>query len=98
MLSNKELIDQATAVINNRVLSPCAKAGGVGSALLTDNNNVYVGVCIDADCGIGFCAEANAIGSMITRGESKILKIVAVSKHGMVIPPWPRRAGRLSGS
>lgn len=90
MLSNEELIRQAASVINSRRLSACVQAGGVGSALITESGKTYVGVCVDADCGMGFCAEYNAIGNMITFGESKILKIVAVSKYGMVIPPCGR--------
>lgn len=90
MLSDEELIRQAASVINSRRLSACVQAGGVGSALITESKKIYVGVCVDADCGMGFCAEYNAIGNMITFGESKILKIVAVSKYGMVIPPCGR--------
>jgi len=55
--------------------------GDVGCALATDKGNVYLGVCIDTASGMGFCAEHNAIGSMITAGEYKIQKIVAVWKN-----------------
>jgi cytidine deaminase len=51
---------------------------------------VYVGVCIDTACGMGFCAEHAAIASMITAGESKIITIVGVNSDGKIIPPCGR--------
>jgi cytidine deaminase len=90
MVDDKELIRRATEVLNPRRLSPTVEAGGVGSALVTDKDNVYVGVCIDAECSLGFCAEHTAIGAMITNGESKIVSIVAVNWNGAVIPPCGR--------
>lgn len=90
MISDEELIKRASEFINPRRLSDCVEVGGVGSALVTDKGNVYVGVCIDTDCSLGFCAEHNAIGSMITKGESRIMKIVAVSYHGHVMSPCGR--------
>ena len=64
--------------------------GDVGCALVTDKGNVYLGVCIDASCGMGFCAEHSAIAAMITHGEHKIRKIVAVLESGKIIPPCGR--------
>ncbi len=61
----------------------------MASALLSEKGNVYTGVCIDVCSGMGFCAEHAAIASMITAGESKILKIVSIGKNG-VIPPCGR--------
>lgn len=56
--------------------------GDVGCALLTDSGNIYIGVCIETFAGMGFCAEQNAIGAMITAGEYRIEKIVAVWRNG----------------
>lgn len=39
---------------------------------------------------MGFCAEHAAIAAMITAGESRIVKIVAVSERTGVIPPCGR--------
>lgn len=58
------------------------EAGAVSAALLTEKENIYVGVCIDAACSLGMCAESNAIANMITNGESHIAKIVAVMPDG----------------
>ena len=77
----------ARKVQGNRELSPTVEAGGVSAALLTEAGNVYVGVCIDTACSLGMCAERNAIANMITNGESRIVKIVAVMGNGKVGMP-----------
>lgn len=89
-MKDAKLIEIAKKLVSPRRLSPFVQVAGVACALVTDQGNTYTGVCIDADCGIGFCAEHNAIGQMITGGESKIETIVAYSKHGKVIAPCGR--------
>ena len=79
-----KLYSEAKKVQNNRVISPFVEAGGVSAALLTKNGNIYTGVCIDTACSLGMCAERNAIASMITNGESKIEKIVAIMSDGKI--------------
>lgn len=90
MVDDNELIRRASEVVYPRRLSPTVEVGSVGSALITDLGNIYVGVCIDTACSMGFCAEHNAIGTMVTNGESKIITIVAVKSEGRVIPPCGR--------
>ena len=85
-----ELYRRARAVVNPRRLSDEAESGGVGAALLTDQGHVYVGVCIDTACSMGFCAEHAAAAAMITAGESRVLKMVAVGWDGRVMPPCGR--------
>jgi cytidine deaminase len=89
-VSDADLISRARAVLNPRRLSPSVEVAGVGSALVTSTGVVHVGVCIDAECGIGFCAEHAAVASMITHGESQIRTIVAVDWDGTVLPPCGR--------
>jgi cytidine deaminase len=89
-ISNKELIEKARSVINPRRIKHGCTVGDVGCALITDRGNVYLGVSIDTCCGMGFCAEHSAIAAMITHGELKIRKIVAVAKNGIPIPPCGR--------
>jgi cytidine deaminase len=72
----KELYELAKSKNNPRKISPFIEAGGVSAAILTENGNVYTGVCIDTNCSLGMCAERNAIANMITNGESKIVKLV----------------------
>ncbi|HEX7758387.1 MAG TPA: cytidine deaminase [Caulobacteraceae bacterium] len=76
-----DLIVRAAAVINARRNGDYT-VGDVGCALVTAAGNVHVGVCIDAMSGMGFCAEHNAIGAMVTAGETRIARIVAVWKEG----------------
>lgn len=85
-----ELYARAKAVLNPRRLSPEAEAGGVGAALLSDSGAVYVGVCIDTACSMGFCAEHAAAAAMVTAGEHRVLKMVAVNWDGAILPPCGR--------
>jgi len=86
----EELYQRARAVVNPRRLSDEAESGGVGAALLTEQGHVYVGVCIDTACSMGFCAEHAAAAAMVTAGESRVLKMVAVGWDGRVMPPCGR--------
>jgi cytidine deaminase len=86
----EELYRHAKSVIAPRQLSKIVDAGGVGAAILATNGKVYTGVCIDTACSMGFCAEHAAAAAMITAGESRILKIVAVGRDGRIRPPCGR--------
>ena len=90
IITNKELIKKAKSVVSPRKSVAGKPVADVGAALVTDKGNVYVGVCFDTLDGSGMCAERNAIASMVTAGESKIKKIVAVWTNGTVIPPCGR--------
>ena len=79
MISNGKLIQEAASVVNPKEIGD-SSMGGVGCALVSSEGNIYTGVCIDTSSSMGFCAEHNAVGSMITAGEYKIEKIVAVWK------------------
>lgn len=79
MITNEELIQKAASILSPKKIGDFL-VGDVGCALLTDKGNLYLGVCADVASN-SFCAEQNAIGSMITAGEYKIRKIVAVWKN-----------------
>jgi len=83
----KELYEIAKSKLKPRKISPLIEAGGVSSAILTENGNVYTGVCIDTACSLGMCAERNAIANMITNGENKIKKLVCCFTDGKVVMP-----------
>ncbi len=85
-----ELCARAKSVIRPRRLSDDADAGGVGAALLTERGAVYVGVCIDTACSMGFCAEHAAAAAMVTAGENRVVKMVAVNWDGGILPPCGR--------
>lgn len=83
----EELYTAAKKVQNGRTISPFVDAGGVAAALRTKAGNVYVGVCIDTAASLGMCAERNAMANMITHGESRIEKILAIMPNGKIGPP-----------
>jgi cytidine deaminase len=76
-ITHQELIERAASVVNPYMVGD-RLFGDVGCALVTDKGNVYLGVCIDTGSGTGFCAEHSAIAAMVTAGEYRIEKIVAV--------------------
>ena len=78
-ITNQALIERAASVVNPRKIG-AYDVGDVGCALVTDQGSIFLGVCIDTSSGMGFCAEHSAIAAMITAGEQKIRKIVAVWK------------------
>ena len=90
MESDVELLGAARAVVNPRRLSPSVEVGGVGAALRTASGRIFTGVCIDAQCSLGFCAEHGAVAAMITAGESRIMAIVAVDWDGTILQPCGR--------
>ena len=85
-----ELYKKAKSVINPRKLSEYAEAGGVGAAILSESGNVYTGVCIDTACSMGLCAEHAAAAAMVTAGENRIVKMIAVNWDGKNLPPCGR--------
>src|SRR5215216_8124462 len=95
VMTNEELILRAESVLKPHATTDGRLIGDVGATLLTDQGNAYSGVCIDTGSGTGFCAEHSAIAAMITSGEYRIAKIVAVwrdERDGKlyVLPPCGR--------
>jgi cytidine deaminase len=91
-ISNNFLIEKALSILNPKMVGD-KLIGDVGCALLSEKGNVYLGVCIDVGSGIGFCAEHSAIAAMITAGEYRIKKIVAVwrdDKKTCILSPCGR--------
>lgn len=82
-----ELYNAAKKVLNPRKVSSIIDTGGVSAAIEAETGKIYVGVCVDSACSLGICAERNAIFNMITNGEYKIKKIIAINSEGKVIPP-----------
>lgn len=64
--------------------------GQVSAALRTTAGTLYRGVCIDAPCGVGFCAEHAAIAAMVSGGELQIVAAVAVHESGRILAPCGR--------
>lgn len=86
----EELVKMADDLVYSREnLSPQCTAGVVACALETDMGSIYTGINLDTHCGMGFCAEHSAISEMLKGNESRIAKLVAVAKEG-IIPPCGR--------
>lgn len=90
MITFDELYQKARATLNPRRLSSDAEAGDVSAALLTESGNIFLGVCVDTACSMGFCAEHAAAAAMITAGENRVIRMVAVNWDGAVLPPCGR--------
>jgi cytidine deaminase len=92
--SDRDLIRRAAATINPHRGPYGRHFGGVGCCLVSASGNVYLGVDIDTGSGTGFCAEHSAIAAMVTAGEYRIAKIVAVWRDDhdrlYVLPPCGR--------
>lgn len=86
----EEMKKLAIETLNPMELYNGNSSGSVAAVIESDSGNIYRGVCIDTSSSMGFCAEHAAIGAMITAGEHKITKAVAVYKDGSVIPPCGR--------
>lgn len=86
----QRLYDAAKRALNPRALSEDSSAGEVAAAIETDKGNIYTGVCIDTPCSMGFCAEHAAAAAMITAGENRVIRMLAVYADGTVIPPCGR--------
>lgn len=90
IISNDELIKKAKSIVKPKKIKHGLSVSDCGCALITERDNIYLGVSIDTCSGMGFCAEHSAIAAMITSGEYKIKKIVAVLEDGTVLPPCGR--------
>ncbi|HZY46626.1 MAG TPA: cytidine deaminase [Candidatus Bathyarchaeia archaeon] len=89
-ITNQQLIERARNHVRPRKIRHGFMVGEVGCALITDKGNVYVGTSIDTSSGMGFCAEHSAIAAMLTQGEHRIKKIVAVLPKGTAGAPCGR--------
>lgn len=83
----KEMYEAAKAVQNGRKISSYVDAGGVAAAVLSESGKIYTGVCIDTCSTLGICAERNAIFNMITNGEDKLSKVLALMGSGKTGAP-----------
>ena len=82
-----ELYNAALAVQNARKISDYVTCGEVAAAILSSTGKIYTGVCIDTCSTLGICAERNAVFNMITNGENKISKVLAVMPDGSTGAP-----------
>lgn len=81
------MYEAARAVQNDRKISDYIEAGCVAAAVMSDSGRIYTGVCVDTCSTLGICAERNAIFNMITNGESRITRVLAVMPDGKTGAP-----------
>lgn len=88
-MTDEELIQKAAALIRPKRVKG-GLCGDVGAAALSASGKLFTGVCAATGSNV-FCAEAAALGAMITAGEYRLAKVVAVWKDDdgkvFVIPP-----------
>ena len=82
-----DMYNSAKAVQNGRTISKYVEAGGVAAAILAESGKIYTGVCVDTCSTLGICAERNAIFNMLTNGDDKIVKVLAVMSNGKTGAP-----------
>lgn len=82
-----EMYQAAKNVQNSRKISDYVEAGGVSAAILSESGKIYTGVCIDTCSTLGICAERNAVFNMITNGEQRISKVIAIMPDGKTGAP-----------
>ena len=83
----EELYRAAKSVLNPRKISDIVEAGGVAAAIESESGRIYTGVCVDGACTLGICAERNALFNMISNGESRFRRVIAVNRDGRAMPP-----------
>ena len=89
-MTDEALITAAAGVLRPRVVEG-RLMGDVGAALVSAEGRVYTGVSVDTPSW-GLCAERSAMAAMITAGETRVDRMVAVwrdPKSGAlhVLPP-----------
>ena len=89
-MENQALINAAMPLREDLKRTDSVHTGGVAAALEAEDESIYTGVCIDAACGIGFCAEHSAIAELAKTKSMRIKKIVAVNWDGGILPPCGR--------
>lgn len=86
----KQIIEQARAVARPIHPNEDCRAGDVGAVIVASSGQHYTGVCVEFECGIGFCAEHAAVAKMLENQESKIAQVVAVTYTDEILPPCGR--------
>ena len=78
----KRLYEAAKEAQRPRRVSDYVEAGGVAAAILSEGGNIYTGVCVDTCSTLGICAERSAIFNMLTHGEDRIARVLALMPDG----------------
>ena len=82
-----EMLALARKNLNPQERGGYCSFGFVSAVLEAANGRYYTGVNVDLACGLGYCAERNAAGSMLTDGETVVRRVVCVGEDGALMPP-----------
>ena len=82
-----KLYEAAKAVQNEVKISDYVTAGEVSAAIESESGKIYTGVCIDTASTLGICAERNAMFNMISNGEYKVKRVLAILPDGKTGAP-----------
>ena len=82
-----KLYEAAKAVQKQVKISDYVTAGEVSAAIESESGKIYTGVCIDTASTLGICAERNAMFNMITNGEYKVKRLLAILPDGKTGAP-----------
>ncbi|HWU18362.1 MAG TPA: hypothetical protein VN155_11835 [Devosia sp.] len=90
-MKNRDLIEQAAQLLKPHRTPAGRLFGDVGAMVVSATGKLYPGVCVDTPSW-GLCAERSALATMVTHGEYRISKVVAVwrnDENGQlhVLPP-----------
>lgn len=77
-----KLYEAAKAVQKQVKISEYVTAGEVAAAIESESGKIYTGVCVDTASTLGICAERNAMFNMITSGEYKVKRVLAILPDG----------------
>ncbi len=86
-LTIKELIERAESVLRPQLVGDRWFAD-VAAAVEAESGALYLGVCVDTGA-TGYCAEQAAGAAMITAGETRVRRVVAVWRDWRVGPHSP---------
>lgn len=78
-MTHDEMIAQAVALLKPHRVDDRVH-GDVASIVVAENGDLFGGVCVDTT-GWGICAERTALAAMITAGQYRFTKVVAVWRN-----------------
>lgn len=82
-----KLYAAAKSVQKEVKISDYVTAGEVAAAIESESGKIYTGVCVDTASTLGICAERNAMFNMISNGEYKVKKVLAILPDGKTGAP-----------